>query len=222
MNYIFGSKTSYDTTFMSKVYGWMSLALALTGAVSIFVASSPEFISALTSSTWSFVLLFLIEIGLVIYLLSQLENISFERAFFMFFLYAAVNGITLSIVFLVYTAASIASTFFITAGTFAVMSIYGLTTKNDLSSWGNILFMALIGLIIAGITNMFLQSSQLDYIISFIGVIVFVAYTAYDTQKIKKMSYSGEQKYALIGALALYLDFINMFLYMLRFLGNKK
>lgn len=172
-------------------------------------AINTELISIVASST-ALIVLFLIEICLVFYLIAKIDDLSFESAFFLFFLYAAINGVTLSVVFLIYTTSSVATTFFITAGTFGAMSLYGYTTKQDLSSLGNILFMALIGLIIAGLVNMFLHSSTMDYIISFVGVLVFVAYTAYDTQKIKNMSGSGNMKYALLGALALYLDFINL------------
>lgn len=218
---LYGRRSTYDTTFMSKVYLWMSLALCVTGAVSLFVASTPEIAATVASSTVLLILLFLVEIGIVFYLVSQIDEMSFENAFWLFFVYAGVNGITLSIIFLIYTASSIALTFFVTAGMFGVMSLYGLTTKQDLSSWGNFLFMALIGLIIAGLVNMFMQSPVMDYIISFVGVLVFTAYTAYDTQKIKELSGSGNMKYALIGALKLYLDFINLFLYLLRFLGKR-
>lgn len=213
---------SYDETFMTKVYAWMSVALALTGFVSMYVAATPSILNVIIGSSWVFYGLLIAEIGLVLFLVWRLESMSFESAFFLFFLYAAFNGLTFSIIFLIYTASSIALTFFITAGTFGAMSLYGFTTKKDLSSWGSLLFMGLIGLIIAGVANIFIGSETMDYIISFIGVIVFVGYTAYDTQKIKNMSGSGEPKYALMGALALYLDFVNLFLYLLRFLGNKK
>lgn len=221
-NYNLHRSKSYDETFMAKVYGWMSLALALTGVIAFYVASSPEMTDMIIGNRFLFYGLLILEIILVIVLVANLENFSFETAFLLFFLYAAVNGLTFSVIFAVYTSSSIATTFFITAGTFGFMTIYGLTTKQDLSSWGNILFMGLVGLIIASLANMFIGSSALDYIISFIGVIIFVAYTAYDTQKIKEMSYSNDQKTALMGALTLYLDFVNLFLYLLRFLGDRK
>lgn len=218
---VLGKRKTYDTTFMSKVYGWMSLALALTGAIAMYVATSTDFVTAIVGNKWLFIGLLLFEVVLVLILVANIENFNFQTAFFLFFVYAALNGVTFSIIFLAYTSASVATTFFITAGTFGFMSIYGLTTKSDLSGWGNMLFMALVGLIIASIANMFIGSSTMDYIISFIGVIVFVAYTAYDTQKIKNSSYAGE-KAALLGALTLYLDFVNLFLYLLRFLGDRK
>lgn len=213
---------AYNTEFMTKVYGWMTFALFITGFVSIFVSSTPAIINPLIENTWLFYGLLIAEIVLVIYLAASIDDLSYESAFMLFFLYSGLNGVTLSIVFLIYTAESIAMTFFITGGTFGAMTLWGLTTKQDLSSWGNILFMGLIGLIIAGVANLFIGSETFQYVISFIGVIVFVALTAYDTQKIKNMSYQGDAKDALMGALTLYLDFINLFLYLLRFLGNKK
>ncbi len=221
-NYSMNRSRSYDETFMAKVYGWMTLALAATGFVAMYVANTPSLIQAVAGSTWSLIGIVIVELALVMFLVWQIDNLSFSTAFFLFFLYAAVSGLTFSVIFLVYTESSIALTFFVTAGTFAAMSIYGLTTKKDLSSWGSILFMMLLGLIIAMIANMFIGSSTMSYIISFIGVIVFVLYTAYDTQKIKEMSYAGDQKAALLGALTLYLDFVNLFLNLLRLLGGSK
>jgi FtsH-binding integral membrane protein len=153
---------------------------------------------------------------------------SVNTAMLIFFLYAALNGLTFSLIFLIYTAESIASTFFVTAGTFAVMSIYGYTTKSDLSRWGNLLFMGLIGLLIASVANWFLESTTLYWITTYIGVILFVALTAYDTQKIKATNIIGNEgsdedsKEAIMGALTLYLDFINLFLFLLRIFGRKK
>jgi FtsH-binding integral membrane protein len=153
---------------------------------------------------------------------------SAQRATIVFILYSVLNGLTLSIIFLIYTTGSIASTFFVTAGTFAVMSAYGYLTKSDLSKWGNILFMGLIGIIIASIVNYFMQSETLYAIITYIGVLIFVALTAYDTQKIKTMNIIGnegtdeDKKEAIMGALTLYLDFINLFLYLLRLLGRRR
>lgn len=208
--------------FMRQVYSWMTFALAVTGFVSIAVASSPALIKSIISNPYIFFGIMIVEIIAVLILIAFIDSLNFETAFVLFFGYSALNGLTFSILFLAYTSASIATTFFITAGTFGIMSLYGYTTKTDLSSWGNILFMGLIGLILAGGVNLFIGSELADYLISFVGVIVFVGYTAYDTQKIKELSEYGDSKEALLGALSLYLDFVNLFLYLLRFLGNKK
>lgn len=208
--------------FMRRVYSWMTFALAVTGFVSIAVASSPTLIKSIIGNPYIFFGIMIVEIIAVLILIAFIDSLNFETAFVLFFGYSALNGLTFSILFLAYTSASIATTFFITAGTFGVMSLYGYTTKTDLSSWGNILFMGLIGLILAGGVNLFIGSELADYLISFVGVIIFVVYTAYDTQKIKELSEYGDSKEALLGALSLYLDFVNLFLYLLRFLGNKK
>jgi FtsH-binding integral membrane protein len=161
------------------------------------------------------------------YLSEAVQRMSANTATFVFLMYALVNGLTLSVIFLVYTLGSIASTFFVTAATFGVMSAYGYFTKTDLTKMGNILFMALIGLIIASLVNIFLNNSTLYWIITYAGVLIFVGLTAYDTQKIKEMNIIGnegteeDQKEAIMGALTLYLDFINLFLYLLRILGNR-
>ncbi|MFC0184635.1 Bax inhibitor-1/YccA family protein [Pseudarcicella hirudinis] len=168
------------------------------------------------------------ELGVVWWLTSRIQTMSATTATLWFFLYSVLNGATLSVIFFAFTAASISAVFFITAGTFMVMAAYGYYTEKDLTSWGNLLFMALIGLIISGIVNMFLKSDMFGMIISSIGVLVFVGLTAYDTQKIKEMHAEGingtedGKKYAILGALRLYLDFINLFLYMLRLLGNRR
>ena len=164
---------------------------------------------------------------LVWYVSARIMSLSFTTATGLFMLYSLLNGLTLSVLFAVYTRSSIASTFFITAGTFGAMSLYGYFTKKDLSSWGNILIMAVIGLIIASVVNMFMQSSMMYWIITYAGVLIFVGLTAYDTQKIKQMLANQEineqtQKLALLGALSLYLDFINLFLYLLRIFGDRK
>lgn len=216
------TKESTQATFMSKVYGWMAMALGVTGLVAVYVASTPSITEVIFSSVWTFVGLIILEVALVMYLIYSIEKLSVDNALLLFFLYAAINGLTMSVVLLVYTAESVASTFFITGATFGIMSLYGYFTKKDLSSWGNILFMGVVGLIIAGIANMFIGSSTLGYIISFVGVLVFVGLTAYDTQKIKNMSHTNDLRAAILGALTLYLDFVNLFLYLLRFMGNKK
>jgi hypothetical protein len=214
--------------FMTKVYGWMSFALVITGFIAFYTAASPALLEMIFSSNVTIIALIIVQFGLVAALAGWVAKMSANTATMIFVLYAAVNGLVFSGIFVVYTAESIASTFFVTAGTFGVMSIYGYTTKSDLSKWGSLLFMGLIGLIIASIVNFFMQSSTLYWLITYAGVLIFVALTAYDTQKIKKMNIIGnegteeDKKEAIIGALTLYLDFINLFLYLLRILGKRK
>jgi hypothetical protein len=212
---------------MRKVYVWMTLALVLTGVTAYGVASSPGVMNALYTNPILFWGLVIAEFALVIGISAAINKLSLTTATLMFVLYSVINGATLSSVFLIYTMSSIASVFFITAGTFAVMAIIGYTTKKDLTSMGKILFMALIGIIIATIVNIFLKSSGLEMIVSYLGVLIFVGLTAYDSQKIKNMlqmapdAGEGAQKLALLGALTLYLDFINLFIYLLRIFGRR-
>ncbi|MEQ8579984.1 MAG: Bax inhibitor-1/YccA family protein [Balneola sp.] len=221
---------SIQTTFINKVYVWMGLALTITGIVALRVADSGAFMGMFTgtSSAAPFYILIAVELGLVWWMVSRIDSMSSGFATALFILYSALNGVTLSVLFYVYTSASIASTFFITAGTFGICSAYGYFTKKDLTSIGGFLFMALIGIIIATIVNIFLASSTLYWIISYAGVAIFIGLTAYDTQKIKNMSLeldaNSEQgkKGAVMGALALYLDFINMFIFLLRIFGNRR
>ena len=212
-----------------QVYLWMAMALAITGMMAMLVAGSPAMLSLIFSSKFSFLVLIVAEIALVWYLSARIERLSFTTATLMFIIYSLLNGAMLSSIFLLYTAASIATTFFVTAGTFGVMCVYGYVTKRDLTSIGNICLMAVIGLIIAGLVNLFLQSSVMSLIISGIGVLVFVGLTAYDSQKIKQLLLQegmevndSTKKIALLGSLTLYLDFINLFLYLLRFLGDRR
>lgn len=212
-----------------QVYLWMAMALAITGMMALLVAGSPAMLSLIFSSKFSFLVLIVAEIALVWYLSARIERLSFTTATLMFIIYSLLNGAMLSSIFLLYTAASIATTFFVTAGTFGVMCVYGYLTKRDLTSIGNICLMAVIGLIIAGLVNLFLQSSVMSLIISGIGVLVFVGLTAYDSQKIKQLLLQegmevndSTKKIALLGSLTLYLDFINLFLYLLRFLGDRR
>lgn len=210
--------------FMTKVYGWMAAALLITGFVALFTAATPAIIGFIFGNSLVFWGLFIAEIFLVGYLSARIESMSTNTAIAIFLGYAALNGLTMSAIFLIYTAGSIASTFFVTAGTFAIMSAYGYFTKTDLTKMGNLLFMALIGIVIASVVNFFLQSEALYWVTTYIGVIVFVGLTAYDTQKVKEMSMIGEddRKGAIIGALTLYLDFINLFLLLLRILGGRR
>lgn len=217
-----------QAAFMSKVYTWMSGGLAITGLIAMWVASNENLVYNIVSNQLLFFGLIIGEIFLVGYLMARINKMSAQKAGIIFTGYAALNGLTLSVVFLAYTSASIATTFFVTAGTFAIMSIYGYYTKKDLTSWGNLLFMALIGIIIASVVNFFMQSEMLYWLITYAGVFIFVGLTAYDTQKIKRMSTATEigseeeSKGAIVGALMLYLDFINLFLLLLRILGDRK
>lgn len=222
------NKTAQATLFRN-VYIWMTLALVITAITSIAVANSPNILQLIYSNNYVFYGLLLGELALVWYLSARIQKLSFSTATTFFIIYSVLNGVTLSFIFLIYTSASIASTFFVTAGTFGAMALFGTFTKKDLSSWGNILLMALVGLIIATIVNFFLKSEMLYWIVTYAGVLVFVGLTAYDAQKIKRniQLYGNEvnettQKIALMGALSLYLDFINLFLYLLRILGSRK
>lgn len=216
-------------TIMRNVYIWMTVGLALTGVVAYAVSNNTAFVRTLIQNQMLFVVLFIAEIGLVIYLSARIMKMSPTAATVSFAAYAILNGITLSVIFLAYTGGDIARAFFVTAGTFAGMSIYGSVTKRDLSGIGSYLFMGLIGIIIASLVNILLKSSALDWIISLVGVAVFLGLTAYDTQRIKKMSDElsdqvGEVMYlklSIIGALKLYLDFINLFLFFLRIFGRR-
>jgi FtsH-binding integral membrane protein len=214
--------------FMTKVYGWMSFALVVTGFVAMYVAQSEALLALVFSSSFTVIGIILVEFILVGALAGWVSRMSANTATFIFLLYSAINGLTLSAIFVIYTAESIATTFFITAGTFGVMSVYGYTTKSDLTKWGSLLFMGMIGLVIASLVNFFLQSTMLYWITTYAGVLIFVGLTAYDTQKIKNMNIIGnegtddDKKEAIMGALTLYLDFINLFLYLLRLFGKKK
>jgi uncharacterized protein len=214
--------------FMTKVYGWMSVALVVTGLVAIYVASTPKLVEVIFGNRVLFWGLIIGEILMVGAMVGWVARMSANTATLLFLFYSAVNGLTLSGIFLIYTAGSIASTFFITAGTFGVMSFYGYTTKSDLTKWKNILFMGVIGLVIASVVNIFMKSTMLYWITTYAGVLIFVGLTAYDTQKIKNMNIIGNEgtdedhKEAILGALSLYLDFINLFLYLLRIFGRRK
>jgi FtsH-binding integral membrane protein len=212
---------------IQKVYLWMFAALLITAGTAYRIASSELLISIIFSSKISFWILIIAQFAIVWYLTSRLHTMSLAKATIMFSIYSILLGITLSVIFLLYTASSIAGTFVVTSFTFGIMSAYGYFTKKDLSSWGNILFMGILGIIISTLVNVFLQSSIFQLIISAVGVLIFVGLTAYDTQKIKDMLQNVDdveqsQKLALIGALMLYLDFINLFLYLIRLIGDRK
>ena len=217
-------------SFIQSVYNWMAIGLALTGGVAFYVANSPSLMNLIFGNQILFFGLIIGELGLVFYLSARVQKIQASTATALFMLYAALNGATLSFVFLAYTRTSIASTFFICAGTFVACSIYGMITKRDLTSMGGFMRMGLIGIIIASVINLFIQSSSMQMIISYIGVLVFVGLTAYDTQKLKHMALTQPagldagvvRKGAIIGALTLYLDFINLFLMLLHILGGSR
>jgi len=221
------SMSSAFPVLMRKVYVWMTLALVITGFTAYGVATSPGVLQLIFGNQILFWGMIIAELALVIGVSAAINRLSLTTATLMFILYSVINGALFSSIFLIYTASSIATVFFITAGTFGVMALIGYTTKTDLTSIGKYLFMALIGLIIATLVNMFIKSEGFTYILSYIGVLIFVGLTAYDSQKIKQMllqapdAGEGAQKIALLGALTLYLDFINLFLYLLRIFGRR-
>lgn len=214
--------------FMVNVYKWMSMGLFLTAAVAYIVAGSKYLTGLIFGNPIIFFGLLILEFFLVGYLATSVKKMSANAAMNSFLGYSALNGLTLSCIFLLYTAASITSTFIVTAGTFGIMSFYGYVTKKDLTSVGNICFMALIGLIIASLVNIFLHSSMMYWVITYAGILIFVGLTAYDTQKIKQLNIIGNSgteedvKESISGALILYLDFINLFLMLLRLFGRRK
>lgn len=213
-------------SLMRKVYVWMTMALAITGLTAYGVATSPTLLQMIYGSRFGIWVLIIAELALVFWISARIEKLSLTSATLLFILYSVLNGATLASIFFIYSPSAITKVFFITAGTFGVMALYGYFTKSDLTSWGKILMMGVLGLIIALIVNMFLKSAMMDLILSGIGVLVFTGLTAYDTQKIKQLLAvqtdmgEGAQKIALLGALSLYLDFINLFLYLLRFFGR--
>jgi hypothetical protein len=216
--------------FVRSVYNWMAIGLGLTGVVAFAVANSPAMLQLVYGNQILFFGLIIAELVLVFSISARVSRMQASTATGLFLLYAGLNGITLAFVFLVFTKASIASTFFVCAATFVVCSIYGWTTKRDLTSIGSFLFMGLIGIIIASVVNIFVKSSAVATIVSYVGVLVFVGLTAWDTQKIKTMAMSQPdgieagviRKGAIIGALSLYLDFINLFLMLLHILGASR
>lgn len=221
--YVAGSVMS---KLLSKVFLWMTIALGITGLTSMLVYNS-SFVFTLMQNPMLMWGLVIAELIMVIALSAAINKISFTAATLMFIIYSILNGVMLSSIFLIYTQASISLAFFVTAGTFGAMTLWGYTTRRDLSKMGSILFMALIGLIIATIVNIFLKSSAIYWITTYAGVLIFTGLTAWDVQKIKRMLSTADEvndttkKVALLGALSLYLDFINLFLYILRIFGNK-
>ncbi|MDM8515126.1 Bax inhibitor-1/YccA family protein [Desulfobacterales bacterium HSG16] len=215
-------------SFIRSVYNWMAVGLALTGGIALFASQSAFLKNLIFGNRFMFYGLIIGELGMVFFLSARISKIKASTATALFLGYAALNGLTLSFVFLVYTSSSIASTFFICAGMFAGLSIYGMVTKRDLTSVGNFMMMGLFGIILASVVNIFMQSHFIHMLIAYAGVLIFTGLTAYDTQKIKEMAISqpaglGEgvaRKGAIMGALTLYLDFINLFLMLLRIFGD--
>jgi len=217
-------------TFIRSVYNWMAIGLGLTGFTALYVSNSETMLKLIFGNQLIFFGLIIGELVLVFSLASRVNKMQASTATSLFVLYAALNGVTLSAIFLIYTRSSITSTFFICAATFVASSIYGMITKRDLTSMGQFMFMGLIGIVIASVVNLFVRSSGMSLIVSYIGVIVFVGLTAYDTQKLRTMALSQPagldgatvRKGAILGALTLYLDFINLFLMLLRILGSRE
>ena len=224
------SGASFLTGVMTRVYLWMTAALFLTAGAAFLTVSSPTLLSLIFGNSVAIWVLFIAELGLVMGVSAGINSLSLRTATLLFLLYAIINGLTLSVIFFAYELGTIAQAFAASALTFGAMSIFGITTKKDLSGLGGILFMALIGLIIASVINAFWANSTMDAIITYAGVFLFVGLTAYDTQKIKTMTsaveYSNDvamsRKVAILGALTLYLDFINLFLYILRLFGRRR
>ncbi len=219
-------------TFMSKVFSWMSVALGLSGVAAYLFGTTPALLRYLVNfqtggmTILGWIIIFA-PVGLVLLMSFRVQKMSYSALFMTFIIYSVITGISLSFIFLAYTMSSIAVTFFVTAGTFGIMALLGYTTSTDLTKFGSILYMALIGLILASVVNWFLGSSTMDYIISGLGVLIFTGLTAYDTQKLKNIGMTMDsesevgKKSAVMGALSLYLDFINLFLFLLRFLGDR-
>ncbi|MBW1710243.1 MAG: Bax inhibitor-1/YccA family protein [Deltaproteobacteria bacterium] len=215
-----------EGAFIRRVYNWMVAGLALTGVMAYVTASSPGLQAIIYGNMMVFYGLILGELAMVFILAGRADRMKASTAGTMFIIYSLLNGLTLSFIFLIYTRSSITSAFFVTAGTFGAMSLYGYTTKKDLTSWGGFLMMGLVGIIIASVVNIFLGSEMILWLVTYAGVLIFVGLTAYDTQRLKRMALAGfsseevETKAAVLGALALYLDFINLFLMILRIFGG--
>lgn len=214
--------------FFQKVYAWMFLGLIISGITAYWIASDPSLYEPILFNNIAFFSLIILELVLVFNLVVFIKELSANLAFLLFLFYCFVSGLTLSVIFLVYSFDSIGLTFLISAGMFGIMSVYGYFTKTDLTKMGQVLIMGLLGIILASLINLFYGNTLADYIISFIGVIVFTGLTAYDTQKIRKTNIIGNEgtqediKESIIGALNLYLDFVNLFLELLRFFGKRK
>lgn len=217
-----------QASFITKVFTWMTLALAITGFVALAASLNLSLMKSIFENRFMFFGLIILEFVMVGALVGWVRKMSATVATMIFIGYSLLNGLTLSVIFLLYTPESIAVTFFVTAGTFAAMAFLGYTTKKDLTSFGNLMIMGLFGIIIASLVNFFLESEGLYWIITYVGVAVFIGLVAYDTQKIKRMNIIGnegteeDKKESIMGALTLYLDFINLFLMLLRIFGGRK
>lgn len=214
------------TAFLSKVYGWMFLGLLTTAVTAFAVASSESLILTFLGNRLVFWVLVIAQFGLVLYLSARVEHVSPIAAAGLFLFYSALTGVTLSVIFLIYTAASITQTFIVTSAMFGAMAVFGTVTKRSLAGWGQFLFMGLIGVIIASVVGIFWQNDALQFVISFVGVIVFTGLTAWDAQRLKHLAVSLPDgragSFAVVGALSLYLDFINLFLFLLRLTGSRR
>ena len=222
------SHADFSSTLMSRIFGWMSIALAVTGTVAYVLSHSHEFMEYVIEHPFVFLAIMLAQLFLVLGMQLTFSMVSYPLLLVMFLMYAFLTGVTFSTLFWVYQASSIALVFFITAGMFLSMALYGVVTRNDLTSMGSFLGMTLWGLLLAMIANMYFQSTVFEMILSFLGVIIFSGLTAYDVQKLKQLSeqsisdHSLANKFTLIGAFTLYLDFINLFLFALQLFGKKK
>ena len=213
------------SAFLWKVYGWMAVGLGLTAMVAFAVAGSPDLIRVLVGNRLVFFALIIAELGLVFYLSARAERMAPGTAAGLFALYSGLNGVTLSVVLLAYTGESVTTTFVVTAGMFGALAFFGSTTKRSLAGFGQFFMMGLVGLILASLVGMFWHSDALQFLISVVGVIVFTGLTAWDAQRLKQMALAIPEGqaggYAIVGALSLYLDFINLFLMLLRFTGRR-
>lgn len=214
------------TAFLRKVYGWMVVGLGVTAAVAFGVAGSPALVAAIFGNPILFFGLIIVELGLVFFLSARVSKIAPGTAAVLFLIYSALNGATLSMVLLAYTGTSIATTFAVTAGMFGALALFGTTTKRSLAGVGQFFFMGLIGLLLASVVGIFWRSDTLQFVISVVGVLVFTGLTAWDAQRLKMMASTVPEErfgsYAVVGALSLYLDFINLFLFLLRFIGGRR
>jgi len=214
------------TAFLRSVYGWMCGGLAITALSASIIASSPAFVYAVATNRLLFWGLMIAQLGIVFVLSARVQQLAASTAGLLFVAYSALTGVTISFVLLAYTGESVATTFLVTAGMFGAMAAYGTTTQRSLAGFGQFLFMGVIGVVLASVVGMFWHSDALQFVISFIGVIVFTGLAAYDAQRLKAMALSMPTghtgSYAIVGALALYLDFINLFLFLLRFTGNRR
>jgi FtsH-binding integral membrane protein len=214
------------SAFLTAVYGWMCTGLALTATTAWLIARSPTLVSAIAANRLLFWGLMIAQLGIVFVLSARVHRLAASTASLLFILYSALTGVTISFVLLVYTGESVATTFFVTAGMFGALATYGTVTRRSLAGLGHFLFMGLIGVVLASVVGMFWQSDGLQFVVSFIGVIVFTGLAAYDAQRLKAMALTTPEghirSYAIVGALALYLDFINLFLFLLRFTGTRR